>query len=598
MKLSNRIFVFIAIATTLAFIFSIILSNLLVKNTVTGAETEYAIYSAKMVNITLKEEFDFLQKMVVDWAAWDDTYNFINGNNNNYISTNIAPVTFTNLNLNAIIIAHNNGTVFYEKYYDYETDSELNLSDENKEEINYLIRYISSIKQDQISSNGLLFLNGRYVMFSSYSIFNTDMSVQSDSYLIFARYVGEEQLESIRKHFLDEYTIEQTNALIENIYTNNTKQLSKDVYFNIINENYAESLLQLYDVIGNPIGIVHVKFYRENYIKLKTTFFYFFIMLFFGFFVITASVVFLLERNVVNKIDEFNKTITNIIETNDLSQMVNITADEEIKTLANRFNEMMQKLYKYRQYYLESNKNLEENNLKLKELDRAKDDFLSNVSHEIKTPITSLKTYTQLLLSDSFEKIKKGQREALEVILESIKQLDSIVNELLDLSRYEAGKMKLELQMEEICSSIKEVIKEFAPQIESLNGKIVFKREKFSRLILIDNNKIKEVIRNLINNSIKYKDEHRKLKITIDLKEERDKIFIIIEDNGMGIKNENRVHLFSKFYQVDQSLNKKIRGTGLGLAISKQIIIAHEGNILVESEYGKWTRFTVILPYR
>ncbi len=142
---------------------------------------------------------------------------------------------------------------------------------------------------------------------------------------------------------------------------------------------------------------------------------------------------------------------------------------------------------------------------------------------------------------------------------------------------------------------IDEVAKEFRPIIEQVGGGIKTTIPENLKSVVLDPEKIKQVIRNLINNSIKYRSE-KKLKVEIDLSIDDHNLSIRLKDNGMGISKENKDHLFDKFYQVDQSMTRKVEGSGLGLSIVLQIIKTHKGNIKVDSQRGEGTVFDISLP--
>ncbi len=239
-------------------------------------------------------------------------------------------------------------------------------------------------------------------------------------------------------------------------------------------------------------------------------------------------------------------------------------------------------------------KELETAYQKLKKLDELKDNFLSNVSHELRTPLTSIRSYNQLIYDGILGGINPKQKESIKIILDSTDQLVGLIDDLLDVSRFEADKQQMHFEDSNLKDAINEVISEFKPILTKIGGEIRFKGLS-SATANIDVVKIKQAVRNIVNNAIKYRSVN-KLIINISLEKQKGSFVVSIKDNGIGISKENTDHLFDKFYQVDQSMTRRVGGAGLGLSIVKHIINAHNGKIKVESRVGKGSVFRIYIP--
>jgi PAS domain S-box-containing protein len=237
---------------------------------------------------------------------------------------------------------------------------------------------------------------------------------------------------------------------------------------------------------------------------------------------------------------------------------------------------------------------------KLKELDKMKDNFLSNVSHELRTPITAMKSYNQLLYSELLGKLNSDQKEALEVVLESTDHLMSIINNLLELSKYESGKSSLHLTKFKMADVVNEVCMEFKQAIHDLNGDYIFEPAKKELILNADRIKLKRLLINLFGNSIKYRSKSRSLKLILKTqyfsKQKRKWLRLSLQDNGLGITKKNLSHIFDKFYQVDESMTRHAGGEGIGLSIVKEIAELHDGKIIVESKLNHGTKFILEIP--
>ncbi len=233
------------------------------------------------------------------------------------------------------------------------------------------------------------------------------------------------------------------------------------------------------------------------------------------------------------------------------------------------------------------NKELVLANERLKELDKLKSDFVSMVSHELKTPLTAMRTSAQVLgLADAG---KETKREMLDIILRNIDRQTNLVNDLLDLSRIESGRMELKFERLSLDSLIADSI-ESVKQAASVEGiKLDVELPESLASVKGDREKLTQVVINLLNNAIKF--TPRSGEIIIKARELNGQVEVKVSDTGIGIPTEDLDSVFNKFYQVDSTLTREAGGTGLGLAICKGIIEAHRGRIWAESELGKGSTF-------
>jgi PAS domain S-box-containing protein len=239
-------------------------------------------------------------------------------------------------------------------------------------------------------------------------------------------------------------------------------------------------------------------------------------------------------------------------------------------------------------------------NEELKSLDRMKDEFLSNVSHELNTPIVSIKGYSNLIYDESLGVINDKQRDALEVVLRNTQRLISVVNSLLYISMVQAESIEYNFEDVLIPDIIGNVADEMMPQIRKKG--LYLKKRVYDDLPLVkgDREKLAILFTNLLDNAIKFTDSGGQILIEVEKgkqeKKEERTIHIRITDAGIGIPEEFIPKLFQRFYQIDASTRRKYGGNGLGLYISKSIVDAHEGQIWVESEKDVGTTVHVRLP--
>lgn len=220
-------------------------------------------------------------------------------------------------------------------------------------------------------------------------------------------------------------------------------------------------------------------------------------------------------------------------------------------------------------------------------------DFVANVSHEFKTPLTSIQGFAQAIL-DKTVHTSKDTKNAVQVILEETDRLNFLVNDLLTLAKLDAGTIKLEMREVALNPIINSIIEKFAFQIDAKKLQINLELTQ-PNVILGDGERIVQVFNNLIDNAIKF--SHMGGEVLISDQADPEFAVISVKDNGIGISKDETEKIFSRFYQADQSRRKKSpRSVGLGLSIAQQIVRAHQGALAVQSEPGRGSRFMVKLP--
>jgi signal transduction histidine kinase len=233
-------------------------------------------------------------------------------------------------------------------------------------------------------------------------------------------------------------------------------------------------------------------------------------------------------------------------------------------------------------------------NEKLKEYNQLKDEFVSTASHELRTPLSITMGAIRLVLDEIPGQIVEEQRDVLAMAMESVKRLSRIVNSLLTISKIESGTLDLQKTVVNICELIKDTVSNYEPLAQDNGLRLDCKVPEQSVDICLDPDKFKEVLINLISNSIKFTPEGGWIKVICT---EQDKeILVSIQDSGVGIAKEDIPKLFDKFTQFGRKAGPGEKGTGLGLAIAKKLVEIHGGNIKVESEVGQGTIFTISLP--
>ncbi|MFH1378739.1 MAG: ATP-binding protein [bacterium] len=243
----------------------------------------------------------------------------------------------------------------------------------------------------------------------------------------------------------------------------------------------------------------------------------------------------------------------------------------------------------------EAKKQVEETNQKLQKFDMMKDEFMANVSHELRTPLTSIIAPLETLISkiDSQNKTVACDEYMLNQMTLNAKKLLKLINDLLDFTKLEAGKMQIKCSKVDIKKVIDELIISIESLVQQAQLKIEKKLPKNEILVYADMGKIEKVFLNLLSNAIKFTQE--KGTITVSVEEDEKTVKISVADTGIGIPKEELPKMFDRFHQVDGSATRNYGGTGIGLNLAKELVELHKGNIKVESELNKGSVFTVEL---
>lgn len=229
----------------------------------------------------------------------------------------------------------------------------------------------------------------------------------------------------------------------------------------------------------------------------------------------------------------------------------------------------------------------------IKRLERVRKDFVANVSHELRTPLTSIKGYMEALL-DGAKDDPKQCLEFLQILQKHANRLDNIIADLLVLSQIESGRYQWKQEQAKVIDIIEKAISVLKPMAENKEQIMSVLIPQDLEPLVGDTEKLTQVMINLLDNAIKYTGERGQ--ITVEAYKTKDGTGIAVKDTGLGIPKKDLSRIFERFYRVDQARSRELGGTGLGLSIVKHIIEAHGGRVSVESEIGKGSRFTVLLP--
>ncbi|MBQ2494668.1 MAG: HAMP domain-containing histidine kinase, partial [Prevotella sp.] len=225
-----------------------------------------------------------------------------------------------------------------------------------------------------------------------------------------------------------------------------------------------------------------------------------------------------------------------------------------------------------------------------------KNDFINNMTHELKTPIASISLASQMLNDDSVNKSPAMMKHLGTVINDETKRLRFLVEKVLQMSMFDRKKAVFKKKELDLNEMVENVANSFTLRVEHTGGKIYTDIGAVDSAIYVDEVHFQNVINNLLDNAVKYRKPDQPIDIYLTTWNDKDNLYLSVRDTGIGIKKDNLKKVFDKFYRVHTGNVHDVKGFGLGLAYVKNIVDLHNGEIKVDSEYGKGTTFTIKLP--
>jgi signal transduction histidine kinase len=229
-----------------------------------------------------------------------------------------------------------------------------------------------------------------------------------------------------------------------------------------------------------------------------------------------------------------------------------------------------------------------------REIAQAKNEFVSVVAHELRTPMTSIKGYTDLILQGALGEVNDEQRHFLRIVKANVDRLSELIGDLLDTARIEAGRIRLEIEPIQVTSIVGEVCDSLAETIRERGLELTVEADPDVPTVQADRNRLIQILMNLLSNAYRYTPSGGSITVSVRLTD--DAVLVAVADSGIGIAPEDQERIFERFHRVDNEIVNRQTGTGLGLTIARSLVELHGGRLWLESEFGVGSTFFFTLP--
>lgn len=592
MKLTTK--VILGLSTTvllLVFVLGVI-GHFVLGRSFEQLERYYAERNLARAKEAVESRVEAINVKLSDWANWDDTYKFVEDKNDAFKDANLKAPSIANLKLDFMLFYDPSGKLLEARLL---ADEE-HLTESIPAAITQALEASggpAGFEKDGDSRSGLVSLGGRTALFCARPILTSDATGPSHGVLIFGNFVDDEIREYIERFTKCPVTItdlagNSSDADTVDLPIDSLAKSKDDVLIASAGDSpdaVREGWALVRDVHGAPGIALRLDMPRPIFAQGRATQRYMLIAVAGGCGFCGVILVAFLSRRVLNRVDRLSREVRGAHDSR--SVRMSDSGSDEIGALASRINEMLATIEK-------SQRDLTEAHVAAEAANKAKSEFLSTISHEIRSPMTAVIGYADLLLEPG---VTDDQRcDHVSRIRRSGEHLLGVINDLLDASKIEAGAMAIEsvpCSVRQIADDVKSMA-ETKVKAAGISFNVEIERY-IPGMIVSDPLRLRQILMNLVSNAVKFT-KQGSVTLRVDLADEST-LRVRVEDTGIGMSPEQVDKLFKPFSQADSSTSRRYGGTGLGLTISRNLARLMGGNISVESRSGEGSIFTATVRF-
>jgi signal transduction histidine kinase len=535
----------------------------------------------------LEREVEGFANSTNDYAVWDDTLDFVQNLTPTYISDNLSSATFVTFQINYIVFADTTGQVVFSSGIEPSDESEIPVPADVLEYVTQtpLLYQFASV-DDRVK--GFVVLSEGVAVIAAAPIRTSANTEPIGGSLIWIRMLNNAEMALLADRTqlsLDLHAINDPQlppdfrSPIDSLSANNPTIIRP------LADDRSAGYTILNDIDGNPSLILRVDTARSIFQHgQQSTLFFVVVLVILGLAAIATTLI-LVEKLVLARLAKFSADVGRISQTS-LSERVSVTGDDELAAVELEVNNMLGRIEAAQEELRAAKDAAEQSN-------RAKSIFLANMSHELRTPLNAIMGFLSIILMNA--KLDRKDAYRAQRAYANSERLLNTINDILDISRIEAGRLQIVMMP----VSVRDTVESIRSQMEVLAEEKTLPvelqvTENVPTLIETDGDALTKIITNLLSNGIKFT-EKGKVSLLVDSLDNQ--LIIKVTDTGIGIAPHMYDLIFETFRQVDDSTTRPYGGVGLGLAIVQNLCKVMQGTVRVESELGRGSTFTVIIPF-
>lgn len=542
----------------------------------------------------VNQKIDFYRNIGIDYAHWDDTYDYMVGQNDGYIADTIMPSLYSNYELEFILMVNPGGEIVFSEGYALD-DQEItpvadDLTEYAKAHGDVLMPRDEQGRLIGDGIAGIVNLPSRTVILSSTPILPSDNSGEPAGVLIWGRTFDDSLVGEISEQTALNLSVVSADPALVDAASSDGSDGDLPIVVNRVSNSQTITSALLTDIEGVAGLMIRLETQRRVFQQGQQSITYFIVATLVIGLMAAAAIALMLERTVLSRIAYLNAHVSRIRQSSDVRSRVTVSGNDEVATLSTNINAMLDALQAQEKIKLARDNALEAARLKA--------EILANVSHDARTPLSVIMLRSELLLKGMYGALTERQKEVFQQILFNTDQLMSFIENLLEASHLDAGQLQLNVApfqpaklLDHVQHSLEPLAQEKQIRLEvELSGDV-------PPVLCGDEKRIDRILTNLVSNAIKFTSGGN---VSARIwRPDADHWGIEVRDTGIGISTEDQQRIFDAFWQVDGSTTRAASsGVGLGLSIVRQLTELMDGKISVASEIGSGSVFTVILPLR